>query len=115
VLFELSSQTCLQDSSSGSLGPSVLCIANSADAITTHRRIALNCLASCRPAGVLWLTTVLCLPLPGLCCVVLPCVALQYMHMAEADILEQQTSETAQRTWGRGVIHPLDRRYRIWW
>jgi hypothetical protein len=41
--------------------------------------------------------------------------AMQYMHMAEADILEQQTSETAQRTWGRGVIHPLDRRYRVWW
>ncbi|WIA21138.1 hypothetical protein OEZ85_005449 [Tetradesmus obliquus] len=39
----------------------------------------------------------------------------KYMHMAEADILEQQTSETAQRSWGRGVIHPLDRRYRIWW
>eukprot|EP00882_Tetradesmus_deserticola_P017965 GHRQ01019276.1.p1 GENE.GHRQ01019276.1~~GHRQ01019276.1.p1 ORF type:complete len:511 (+),score=215.89 GHRQ01019276.1:178-1533(+) len=39
----------------------------------------------------------------------------KYMHMAEADILEQQTSATAQRTWGRGVIHPLDRRYRVWW
>jgi hypothetical protein len=37
------------------------------------------------------------------------------MHMAEADILEQQTSATAQRTWGHGVIHPLDRRYRVWW
>eukprot|EP00878_Enallax_costatus_P022606 GHUV01023998.1.p1 GENE.GHUV01023998.1~~GHUV01023998.1.p1 ORF type:complete len:850 (+),score=127.25 GHUV01023998.1:227-2776(+) len=37
----------------------------------------------------------------------------RYMNMAEEDIEENLSS--GRHLWDRGIIHPLDRRYRIWW
>lgn len=37
----------------------------------------------------------------------------QYMNMAEEDIEENLSS--SKHLWDRGIIHPLDRRYRSWW
>lgn len=41
------------------------------------------------------------------------CCSLQYMNMAEEDI--EGNLSTSRHLWDRGIIHPLDRRYRIWW
>eukprot|EP00775_Hariotina_reticulata_P002548 gene2548-2851_t len=34
--------------------------------------------------------------------------------MAPEEEIDEQVSRSRQ-LWGRGVIHPLDRRYRCWW
>lgn len=39
---------------------------------------------------------------------------MQYMHMVPEGEMSQAVA-SAKGQWGRGVVHPLDRRYRAWW